>query len=1188
MTKSSPAPADHWAVSARVSGGIVTAGVTLPSIELSLLGIPPGFTEPEIQTWLRDLAGVAIETSRSDQRSRPIPPLLHHALTGLLFSQSELWSHTGHPLPFAAVFVHGPQGLAFGWLGRARAVLLVNGEPHEPQWVIVRDESGQEAMSASLPADAHVLLTLEYWPAGETGSPAPASIDAEFGAIAGAPAPGPAAAALAEAVAAEAELELGLEDDVPEIELNERATSIEYAEPPRTPAAPAAGAPASPRSALPTQQPGLAPDPTGMRFADSEGMQTLPSTRHPSSGTFAMPQVPRQEPPAELNERRVASEFDEPESEVSAGEPGHPVGRWLQKLMSFGKKRDEAPELEAPLPTPQQRPAPPAPQARPAAPLRPPALHAPPAPHAESESLPPAPAIDIEEPHALPEPRAVTPPAGRAPAASTPGPRPPSSTPIAAAGGLAAAGMSEILGALKKTAAAPPASVPTPVAPSAAAPPASGPPASGRSVPGLTAVSTPGPVTRPSLRDRIPDEPAPGAPPYPVLEVKPKPGAPAPGAQRGPIHIDHEPVGADTTFAIPKLPPRGGGQPPAQPPARPGAPPPGTLAKPPGGSMAPPPRPANPAPPPALSKPAPRAGDVPEPPTEFLERFAASMRVAPGLEPTPQEEVAPPRQPSPPATPTPAASTRTGGPPPLPSARRAAAQVQRPLIPPAAEAPVIPTAEPEPPQPQRGGARRPEWVPESPAEPTVPWTPQGIPIEGSQRPIETPATAPILRAPSEAAPVRVAESEMPALLRELPLGEPTSAAGGALGDVPDGMLVAQPAKARPRPSRRGEWPDLDELERGPTPFYRRLWVVALFVAVTLGIGWIVGHSQSPDNDVHATPMTRVLRTVGLGGARFTTNIDTDPPGAWIAIDGKDLGRRTPSTLELLPGVHALTLSMPDLGEVKLELRGKRGQKVKVNEALHGSLDVVASDPSLPVQMSLDGAPQGYLPVHVAKLPPGLHELQFSGPRMQPWAQNVNVGIRKNMKVVSKPMLSPATGVVQVLAQMNDENGSAPLSGASVYVDGELRGTTPATIELPRGPHSLRVQFEGVTAPIQVLDLPGGNKRFATFQFGLDSDLPPLKLEGPMQKLLSKNPAVVSASLDGLEADDLREAWLHLLTPDGLWSRFPMTISPGDRGALLNVSFPVSEFNGEQKATWYLSAATKQGDDFFTEMQHSGR
>ena len=1183
MTKSSPAPTDHWAVSARASGGIVTAGVTLPSIELSLLGIPPGFTESEIQTWLRDLAGVAIETSRSDQRQRPIPPLLHHALTGLLFSQTELWSHTGHPLPFAAVFVHGPHGVAFGWVGRARAVLLVNGEPHEPQWVIVRDESGQEALSASLPADAHVLLTLEYWPRGETNSPAPASIDAEFGQ--------PFADAASSNLALEGDEETDLEpireahvSRTPDEEIDEIEEELDELPParatspgapftsPGTPAKPApSGAHAKPTpsgtpAALPTQQPGLAPDPTGIRFADTEASQTLPSTRHPSSGTFAMPQVPKSAP-TEPAKAEPAARRAEPQSQEPAGEPGHPVGRWLQKLMGFARKREEAQESTPPPPRPARIEKP----AAPAAPaLKRPTLEPQPAQRVDASDLEPAPLpardIDIREPHALPTE------AGRM--SAVPGPpqapnRPWSLNPAVSASGLAAAGMSEILGALKP--AAQPAA-PRPVA-AATNPPAGPVPPNPKRMEGLTARSSGGSVPGPAQR-----------PPYPVLELKP--GSP-PG--RGPIHIDHEPVGADTTFAIPKLPPRGA-PPASQPPPPVRAPqPPAAATQRPAASAPPPPPPQPAAPPPAR-----RDSELPEPPTEFLERFAASMRVAPSLEPTPPENVAPPRE-LPPATgghlppsnaPVPGAQAgapgpqRTAGPPALPSARRAAAQTQRPIIPPPpADEPARPLAgqgAPEPPL-----QRRP-LIPSLTPEAATPMSSTPAPT-----PVLKPVTTPVLRSPSESAPVPVVESEMSTMLRELPLtpGEKLQP-----GEIPDGMLVAQPAsgRPRPRPSRRGEWPDLDELEKGPAPLWRRPWFVIMFVTVMLGIGWILGHSQAPDNDVHATPMTRLLRTVGFGGARFTASIDTDPPGAWIAIDGKDLGRRTPSTLELLPGDHALTLSMPDLGEVKVDLKGKRGQKVKVNEVLHGSLDVVASDPSLPVQMSLDGAPQGYLPVHVAKLPPGLHELQFNGPKMQPWAQQVNIGIRKNTKVVSKPMMSPATGVVQVLAQMNDENGSAPLPGASVYVDGVLGGTTPATIELPRGPHSLRVQFEGVVAPIQVIDLPGGNKRFATFQFGLDSDLPPLKLEAGTQKLLAKDPAVVSASLDGLEADDLREAWLHVLTPDGLWSRFPMTINAGDRGAVLTVSFPVSQFGGEAKATWYLSAATKQGDEFFTEVQHSTR
>jgi len=821
-------------------------------------------------------------------------------------------------------------------------------------------------------------------------------------------------------------------------------------------------------------------------------------------------------------------------------EPGHPVGRWLQKLMGFTKKRSAEPPIEIDPPAPPRQAA------------RPPMFEMPSAQRDDATefAIPPLPPPDIEEPHALkpvppsarPEVPSVAPPALRpsAPAPTASAPPPPSATRTQPPG-LAPAGLGEILGGTT---------------------PAPTPPA-GPSVEGLTAMSSAtGPVVvRSPRQDRIiPESTTPPAPPYPVLDVRPIPAAIPPGTPpaRGPIQIEREPIGADASFGIPKLPPRTSAVPPPK------------LVR---GAVPPPPSDA-----PGPATPKPLEADVPEPPAEFLERFAASMqlelpaieRPGPGPSAPPEAEARPRISPGP----------RPASPPPLPSAQRAAAQAQRPSVPllpieRPGHSPGTPPDAAEPAAPQAWAPRRMQPIPPIPADVPDPVT-QFVP-----QPIELPT--PVLHAPTEAAPVVVAESEMPALLRELPLG---SREDVAPGEIPEGMLVAQPSTPRPSTWRRNQWPQIDEQEAAVKPVWRQPWAIVTFIVLMLGIGWVVGHSQAPDNDVHATPMTRLLRTFGLGGARFTANIDTDPPGAWIAIDGKDLGRRTPSTLELLPGEHTLALSMPDLGEVQVPLNGKRGQKLKISEALHGSLDVVASDPALPVQMSLDGAPAGYLPVHIAKLPPGLHELQFSGPRMQPWAQNVNVGIRKNTRLVSKPMLSPATGFVQVLAQMNDENGSAPLPGASVFVDGTLSGTTPTTIELPRGPHSLRVQFEGVTAPIQVIDLPGGNKRFATFQFGLDSDLPPLKLQGPFPNLLSKQPATIVATLDGLEADDVREAWLHLCTPDGLWSRYAMAIAPGDHGTELRVTLPTAGFKADEKATWYLSAATKQGDDFFTDMQKS--
>jgi hypothetical protein len=290
----------------------------------------------------------------------------------------------------------------------------------------------------------------------------------------------------------------------------------------------------------------------------------------------------------------------------------------------------------------------------------------------------------------------------------------------------------------------------------------------------------------------------------------------------------------------------------------------------------------------------------------------------------------------------------------------------------------------------------------------------------------------------------------------------------------------------------------------------------------------------------------------------------------------------------MPGNYKVTLSIPDLGEVVVPLTGKARQKVQVSEALHGSLDVTALDNSVPVKMSLDGEPRGFLPVHVEQLPPGLHEVQFSGPNMQPWGQTVNIGIRQSATLKARPMMSPATGVLSVQASLNDEGGTAPLEGATVYVDGEARGQTPLSLELPRGPHSLRVSYRGESAPVQVIDLPGGNKRFASFQFGLDSDLPPLKLQSSYTQLSAKRPTLVEASLAGLDWHDLREAWLHVRTSEGLWRRYQMTISEGPNGALLSADFPINAFDGNGRVMWYMSAATSQGDEFHTEMQRSSR
>ena len=661
-------------------------------------------------------------------------------------------------------------------------------------------------------------------------------------------------------------------------------------------------------------------------------------------------------------------------------------------------------------------------------------------------------------------------------------------------------------------------------------------------VEGLTGVSAPsGPLPAP-FGSSVTADGSGGTPPYPMIEIDV-----AREVTQRPVVIDHEPIGAAESFGIPPVPERE-----VAPPVKPRD----IVA-------APGPTPVSTVPPtavvaprstlPATVAPGPVASDPPEPPADFLAEFAASMRTVGPTTPT--------HSPAMPVPPVPS------GPPVL----RVTPVVQ-------------PTAVPVMPSPSASPAVGP------PARPTMAF----------------------LRVPTLADPVQVVAAEQSSMMRVIPLptrsaemlaptvasaaslAAATAAAGSpaqgeASNEAPDGMLVAQAATPMPPGTRSrlsSAWPAPEELATTTTPLWRKPWAIAVFIGVLFGVGWLVGHSQTPDNDIHGTPVSRALRAVGLGGARFDAMIDSDPPGAWIAVDGKDVARRTPSAVELTPGEHQVTLSMPDLGSVQITVRGQNGQKVKVDESLHGSLEVRALDPSLPVKVSLDGQPQGWLPASIAKLPPGLHELQFNGPNLQPWAQQVSVPIRKTATLVARPMTSPATGVVQVQASMNDDSGTSPLSGATVYIDGELRGSTPLTLELPRGPHSLRVSYQGDSAPVQVIDLPGGNRRFASFQFGLDSDLPPLRLQANYAVLPIKRVNTISATLDGLAARDIRESFLHVKGGDGLWRRIQMAIEDGPRGSVLSGVFPNDLFDAQGRSQWYVSASTTQGDEFYSEMQRS--
>jgi len=163
-------------------------------------------------------------------------------------------------------------------------------------------------------------------------------------------------------------------------------------------------------------------------------------------------------------------------------------------------------------------------------------------------------------------------------------------------------------------------------------------------------------------------------------------------------------------------------------------------------------------------------------------------------------------------------------------------------------------------------------------------------------------------------------------------------------------------------------------------------------------------------------------------------------------------------------------------------------------------------------------------------------------------------------------------------------GPEPVKDARVWVDGEARGTTPLVLELPRGPHSFRVAWGDEQPPVQIIDLPGGNQRFATFRFGTGDEAPRLTFVTTPAVIPSTTPLPFSVAIEGVPIRDLRAMWLHVRSPEGTWRRYPMALLPSAGGAVGTVVFPSGMADAKGRAVFYASASTASGDEFFTELR----
>lgn len=191
-------------------------------------------------------------------------------------------------------------------------------------------------------------------------------------------------------------------------------------------------------------------------------------------------------------------------------------------------------------------------------------------------------------------------------------------------------------------------------------------------------------------------------------------------------------------------------------------------------------------------------------------------------------------------------------------------------------------------------------------------------------------------------------------------------------------------------------------------------------------------------------------------------IESDPPGATIYIDRKDLGSRgrAPRPLAIAEGKYKVIVELDGYESASAEgIQAKTGSETTVPFKLKrivGSVAVsVQGAPNAAVHLDDETAPPICTAPCTFDAPPGLHFLYFTREGFQAAPRQVNVLAKDTVKAAA--VLTPLTGSLVVQADERD---------AVVEIDGNSAGFTPAVIQnVSVGPRKVRVTLRGY-APVE--------------------------------------------------------------------------------------------------------------------------
>ena len=206
----------------------------------------------------------------------------------------------------------------------------------------------------------------------------------------------------------------------------------------------------------------------------------------------------------------------------------------------------------------------------------------------------------------------------------------------------------------------------------------------------------------------------------------------------------------------------------------------------------------------------------------------------------------------------------------------------------------------------------------------------------------------------------------------------------------------------------------------------------------------------------------------------TLIVNTVPSGASVYLDGILRGQ-SPVTFTANPGTHKLKLSLSGYKTKIITFTLNSGERRTFNYTLqrivqYGTLKVNSNPQGAKVY--IDGTYKGTTPLTISRVRAGTHQIKVKMAGYETWMENVYVSPNGISQVYAT--LTPVpVGTVTV--------NTVP-SGASVYLDGILRGQSPVTFTANPGTHKLKLSLSGYKTKIITFTLNSGERR--TFNYTL--------------------------------------------------------------------------------------------------------